>query len=116
MSAIDFCDRHIDEYKTDIRAMVSEIKYVVPLTGQILSGEELVTLICTAPRIGESIAWTIIAEMGTEITLFPTAGHYASFILLFPQIELQVVKRLKMELSQAILMFILKWCKLDKVS
>ena len=47
MSAIDFCDRHIDEYKTDIRAMVSEIKYVVPLTGQILSGEELVTLICT---------------------------------------------------------------------
>ena len=95
MEAIDFCDRHIDEYKTDIRAMVSEIKYVVPLTGQILSGEELVTLICTAPRIGESIAWTIIAEMGTEITLFPTAGHYASFAGFIPSNRITGGKKVK---------------------
>ncbi|MGB0388726.1 MAG: IS110 family transposase [Ardenticatenaceae bacterium] len=95
MEAIDFCDRHIDEYKADIRAMVSEIEYVVPLTGEILSGEELVTLIRTAPRIGESIAWTIISEMGTEITLFPTAGHYASFAGFIPSNRITGGKKVK---------------------
>ena len=45
MEAIDFCDRHISEYQTDVRDMLRKIKYVGGR--EILSGEELVALICT---------------------------------------------------------------------
>ena len=95
MEAIDFCDRQINEYQADIRAMISQIQYVVPQTGQILSGQELEQLIRTAPRIGESIAWTIIAEMGSDITLFPTAGHYASFAGFIPSQRITGGKKIK---------------------
>lgn len=95
MEALEFCDRHISEYEADIAAMISEIKYVVPLTGEILSGEQLVALITTAPRIGDSIAWTIIAEMGSDITLFPTAGHYASFAGFIPSNRITGGKKVK---------------------
>lgn len=95
MEALEFCDRQISEYQADIRTMIAQIEYLVPLTGQILNGEELVALICTAPRIGETIAWTIVAEMGWNITLFPTSGHYASFAGFIPSNHITGGKKIK---------------------
>jgi transposase len=45
---------------------------------------EAVGLLATIPGVGEQVAQTIIAEIGVEMTRFPSAGHLASWAGLCP--------------------------------
>jgi transposase len=45
---------------------------------------ELTDRLCEVPGISRITAWTLIAEIGTDMTRFPTAGHLASWCGLCP--------------------------------
>ncbi len=45
---------------------------------------DAVALLQTVPGIGEKVAMVIIAEIGLDMTRFPTAGHLASWAGLCP--------------------------------
>src|SRR5258708_38076817 len=45
---------------------------------------ELVELLDGVPGFDEMIAWTLIAEMGTDTSVFPTSGHVASWAGMCP--------------------------------
>jgi transposase len=40
---------------------------------------ELIELLDAVPGIDETVGWTVIAEMGIDMGVFPTAGHVASW-------------------------------------
>jgi transposase len=44
----------------------------------------LTNLLCTIPGVGELAAKTILAEIGTNMGRFPTAGHLLSWAGLCP--------------------------------
>jgi len=46
--------------------------------------QELVDLLNTVPGIDEMIAWTVIAELGTDMSVFPTAAHVCSWAGMCP--------------------------------
>jgi transposase len=46
--------------------------------------EDLVRRLCTIPGTQEITAWTLIAELGTDMSQFPTAAHAASWAGLCP--------------------------------
>lgn len=46
--------------------------------------EDLVQRLCTIPTVQEVTAWTLIAELGTDMSRFPTAAHAASWAGLCP--------------------------------
>jgi transposase len=46
--------------------------------------QELVELLKGVPGIDELIAWTVIAEMGTDMSVFPTAAHACSWAGMCP--------------------------------
>jgi transposase len=46
---------------------------------QIRPFVQAVTLLCTIPGLAQRTAEVIIAEIGTDMTVFPTAGHLASW-------------------------------------
>ena len=41
--------------------------------------QDLVRRLCTIPGVKEITAWTLIAELGTDMSQFPTAAHVASW-------------------------------------
>lgn len=41
--------------------------------------QELLALLDTVPGVNELVAWTVIAELGTDMGVFPTAAHVASW-------------------------------------
>jgi transposase len=45
---------------------------------------ELIELLDGVPGFDEMIAWTIIAEMGPDMSVFPTSGHVASWAGMCP--------------------------------
>jgi transposase len=45
---------------------------------------ELIELLDGVPGIDEMVAWTLIAEMGTDMGVFPTTGHVASWAGMCP--------------------------------
>lgn len=45
---------------------------------------ELVELVCTIPGVGRSTAQTLIAECGTDMSVFPTVAHLASWAGICP--------------------------------
>jgi transposase len=45
---------------------------------------ELVELLDGVPGMNETVAWTLIAEMGTDMGVFPTAAHVASWAGMCP--------------------------------
>ena len=40
---------------------------------------ELIALLDAVPGIDETVAWVVIAELGTEMGVFPTSGHVSSW-------------------------------------
>jgi transposase len=46
--------------------------------------QDLVRRLCTIPGVREITAWTLIAELGTDMSQFPTAAHAASWAGLCP--------------------------------
>jgi transposase len=45
---------------------------------------ELIELLDGVPGMNETVAWTVIAEMGTDMDVFPTSGHVASWAGMCP--------------------------------
>jgi transposase len=45
---------------------------------------ELINRLCTIPGVQEISAWTLLAELGTDVQQFPSAGHAASWAGLCP--------------------------------
>ncbi len=45
---------------------------------------EVIELLDGVPGMNEIVAWTLIAEMGTDVGVFPTAGHVASWAGMCP--------------------------------
>ena len=41
--------------------------------------QELIALLDPVPGIDETVAWVVIAELGTEMGVFPTSGHVSSW-------------------------------------
>jgi transposase len=46
--------------------------------------QELITRLCTIPGVDKIVAWTIIAEIGADVSTFPDAKHLASWAALCP--------------------------------
>jgi transposase len=81
-----------DHYRFLLRELLEELDR---LTGKVhlleqRIGErmqphgELTDRLCEVPGISRITAWTLIAEIGTDMTRFPTAGHLASWCGLCP--------------------------------
>ena len=49
------------------------------LREQMKPYEDLIRRLCTIPGVKEITAWTLIAELGTDMRKFPTASHAASW-------------------------------------
>jgi transposase len=66
LAHIDFLDATIDTLNTEI------VECVAPF-------QAAVELLCTIPGVSTLTAQTIIAEIGVDMTRFPTAGHLAAW-------------------------------------
>lgn len=70
--------RHIDELDAEVDALDNEIKR------QLQRYEEQVKWIDQIPGVGERSAQVIIAEIGTDMSVFPSAAHLASWAGMCP--------------------------------
>lgn len=61
-----------------------ELRRGTQAAGDALSWEQAVTLLDTIPGIGLRTAEKLVAEIGTDMTRFPTAAHLASWAKLCP--------------------------------
>lgn len=69
---------HVDDLEADIAALSERIEAAVaPFEGRRL-------LLETIPGVGQRSAEVILAEIGTDMGVFPTAGHLASWAGLCP--------------------------------
>jgi transposase len=71
LAHIDFLDGQIDRLSDAIGE-------------QIVPFEKAVELLCTIPGVKQRTAEVIIAEIGTDMSVFPTAGHLVSWAGLCP--------------------------------
>ena len=71
LAHIDFLDEQIEQ----LTAVIAE---------QIVPFEPAVELLCTIPGVGRRAAECIIAEIGVDMSVFPTAKHLASWAGLCP--------------------------------
>jgi transposase len=82
LDVIDFLQGQIDAISTDIDAL-------------LLPHEQLVTRLRQIPGIGPLAAAAILAEIGTDMTCFPSAKHLASWAGVAPGNKQSGGKRLK---------------------
>ena len=81
----------IDELETGIERLSAEIAARVAPEGTEAGGgagaerpDDPVARLDTIPGVGRRVAEAIVAEIGTEVSRFPTAGHLASWAGLCP--------------------------------
>lgn len=79
MTHVELYEQHILEHEAEIIALIKQIEMVCPTTGEIISGERLMEIIKSMPRVANRTAYVILAELGWEIARFPTAGHCAAY-------------------------------------
>jgi transposase len=73
--------RRVDAISADIAALDERIaEQAAPLAGAVARLDEI-------PGISLTSAYVILAEIGTDMTRFPTAGHLASWARLAPGIK-----------------------------
>jgi transposase len=69
----------------DVSRLDSKLNEIdVRLRDQMKPYQDLVRRLCTIPGVKEITAWTLIAELGTDMSVFPTASHAASWAGLCP--------------------------------
>jgi transposase len=67
------------------RFLCAQIEQVETKTrGAMEPHQELIALLDEVPGMNEVVAWTVIAELGTEMGVFPTAAHVCSWAGLCP--------------------------------
>lgn len=71
MGDLEYLDRRLTEVVKEIRI-------------QMAPHAELIRRLTTIPGVQETTAWTIVAELGTDMSRFPTAHHAASWAGLCP--------------------------------
>jgi transposase len=71
LAHIDFLDEHIDGLS---EAIEEQIRPFAPA----------VELLCTIPGVQQRTAEVIVAEVGADMSIFPSAGHLASWAGLYP--------------------------------
>jgi transposase len=71
---------HIDDLNAKIVALEEEIAKLLPPFDQ----DDLLARLQTIPGVGEKVAQAIVAEIGTDMSRFATAGHLASWAGLVP--------------------------------
>jgi transposase len=69
---------HIDSVDADIEALSDRIE------GEIAPFEREIELLCTIPGVGRRSAQVIVAEIGPDMTQFPSAAHLASWAGICP--------------------------------
>jgi transposase len=61
---------------------------IANMDAEVVAGQAtfrpLISLLCTIPGVGELAAKTILAEIGTDMSRFPTAGHLLAWAGLCP--------------------------------
>jgi transposase len=71
LAQLDFLDRQVAEYEARIGESMAEHK-------------DLLARLCTIPTVDLITAWTLLAEIGTDVSAFPTAAHLCSWAGLCP--------------------------------
>lgn len=71
---------HIDDLNAKIERLEQEIDHLIPPFDQ----NDLVDRLCTIPGVEHKTAQVIIAELGTDMSRFPSANHAASWAGLVP--------------------------------
>jgi transposase len=80
--------QHVDDLDAVLARVSSEI------THRLRADEETLTRLATIPGVGRRIAEIVAAEMGLEVTRFPTAGHLAAWAGVAPGNHESAGKRL----------------------
>lgn len=69
---------HVEDLESDIAALSERIEAATaPFAAEV-------TLLCTIPGVGRRTAEVLVAEIGTDMTVFPSAGHLASWAGMCP--------------------------------
>lgn len=72
---------HVEELEADVAALSARIEAATaPFTAEV-------ELLCTIPGVGQRSAEVILAEIGTDMSRFPTGGHLASWAGMCPDSE-----------------------------
>ena len=79
--------RHIDAINDSIGALETRIDEMME------PFREAEALLCTIPGVAKTMAHTVIAELGTEMSRFPTSGHLVSWVGLCPRQDESAGKR-----------------------
>jgi len=54
------------------------------LATYMVAHDELVKRMCQVPGVDQLTAWTVLAEVGADLSAFPDAAHFASWVALCP--------------------------------
>lgn len=84
--------RVTDHHRWMLQELMEEVNFVEArirsleekLVEEMKPYEEIIHRLCTIPGVGVVTAWTLIAELGIDMTVFPDADHAASWAGLCP--------------------------------
>jgi transposase len=88
---IDFADAAIKDIDRKVAALIARMDQEVE-AGQA-TFQSLIELLVAIPGIDVLAAWTILSEIGPDMTRFPTAGHLLSWAGLCPRNDESAGKR-----------------------
>lgn len=75
----------LGSYCRKYQFLTAEIALLEPeLKEHMAPHEEKIALLCTIPGVDQVVAWNLIAELGSDMDVFPSAGHCARWAGLTP--------------------------------
>ncbi|MFE4628547.1 transposase [Streptomyces mirabilis] len=90
LDSIDFLSAQIDALTVRTTQAVEELPCPDPSGGSRLgAGADLVAKLVTIPGVGVRTAQMLLAELGPDMTVFPTADHLVSWAKFAPRSPLQ---------------------------